>query len=63
MSHCCAEGFHEFEPENGLRWTDGDAALPQGLFEGFDGPKELVVHVAGTTQYQLFGAPALLDAA
>jgi hypothetical protein len=49
-----ADGFHAFEPDNGLRWTDGDAALPTALFEGFDGPTELVLHIAGTTQYPLF---------
>ena len=21
------EGFHAFEPDNGFRWTDGDAAV------------------------------------
>ena len=46
-----ADGFHPFEPESGLRWTDGDAAIPQALFDGFDGPMELVLHVGGTTSY------------
>jgi len=50
-----ADGFHAFEPSNGLRWTDGDAALPQALFDGFDGPTELVLHVGGTTHYPLSG--------
>ena len=36
------EGFHVFEPDNGLRWTDGDASVPPVLFDGFDGPTELV---------------------
>jgi hypothetical protein len=57
-----AEGFHAFEPDSGLRWTDGDAALPPALFEGFDGPMELVLHLGGTTQYPLF-ADAVLRAA
>jgi hypothetical protein len=48
-----AEGFHDFEPDGGLRWTSGDAALPATLFEGFAGPTELVLHVACTTQYVL----------
>ena len=46
-----AEGFHEFEPRNGFRWTDGNSELPAALFEGFDGPMELVLHVGGTTHY------------
>ena len=49
------DGFHAFEADNGLRWTDGDAALPAALFDGFDGPVELVLHVGGTTRYPLFG--------
>ena len=48
-----AEGFHAFEPDNGLRWTDGDAALPALLLGGPDGPKELVLHVGATTSYPL----------
>jgi hypothetical protein len=41
------DGFHVFEPDNGLRWTDGDAGVPPVLFDGFDGPPELVLHVVG----------------
>ena len=44
-------GFHEFEPAEGLRWTDGDAILPASLFEGFNGPLLLELHVAMTTRY------------
>ena len=51
------EGFHAFERDGGLRWTDGDAAVPEALFEGFNGPMDLVLHVAGTTQYPLSGEP------
>jgi hypothetical protein len=47
-----AEGFHGYEPAGGLRWTDGDAALPVTLFDGLVGPTELVLHVDGTTQYR-----------
>ena len=49
-----ADGFHGFEPDGGLRWTSGAAALPASLFEGFDGPFELVLQVVGTTQYPMF---------
>ncbi len=51
-----AEGFYPFEQANGLRWTDGDAALPVALFDGFNGPMELVLHVGGATRYPLLGA-------
>jgi hypothetical protein len=46
-----AEGFHPFEAANGLRWMDGNALLPAEMFAGFAGPKELVLDLAGTTQY------------
>jgi hypothetical protein len=45
------DGFHAFEADNGLRWTDGDAAIPTALFAGFSGPVELVLHIATTTRY------------
>jgi hypothetical protein len=50
------EGFHPFEPADALRWTDGDAALPTALLQGFDGPAELVLHVGATTRYPLLAA-------
>jgi hypothetical protein len=50
-----ADGFHGFEQEDGIRWTGGDAAVPDCLFLGFDGPLELILHVGGSTRYSLFG--------
>ncbi len=32
------EGFHAYEPDLGLRWTDGEATLPPTTLDGFDGP-------------------------
>jgi hypothetical protein len=52
------EGFHAFEPGNGLRWTDGDAALPVAWFAAFEGAKEMVLHVGCTTRYPLWGEVA-----
>ncbi len=49
-----AGGFHAFEPAGRLRWTDGDAGLPAGLFEGFDSLVELVLDVSETSRYPLF---------
>ena len=46
-----AEGFHDFEPDNRIRWTDGDAAVPVELFKGFIDPLEFVLHLGGTTKY------------
>jgi len=50
-----ADGFHAFEPDNGFRWTDGDAALPASLFGDFPGPVEIELHVACTTRYVATG--------
>jgi hypothetical protein len=44
-------GFHAFEPENGFRWTDGDALLPSWVFDTFAGPLELSLHLGATTCY------------
>jgi hypothetical protein len=41
------EGFHTFEQDNSVRWTDGDARLPAAIFDDFDGPMELVLHLGG----------------
>jgi len=49
------EGFHAFEPDRGQRWTDGDAKLPDGLFQDADGHMQLVLSVCGVLQYPLFG--------
>jgi hypothetical protein len=45
------EGFHGYEPDCGIRWTDGDAALPIDLFEDFAKGAELVLQLAGTARY------------
>jgi hypothetical protein len=47
-----ADGFHGYETDGDRRWTNGDAVLPAALFDGFDGPTELVLHVEGTTRYR-----------
>jgi hypothetical protein len=44
-------GFHAHEPENRLRWTDGNTALPTRVLGAFEGPKELALHVGATTFY------------
>jgi len=46
-----ADGFHEYEADNDIRWTDGDAAIPAGLFEGFTGPLEINLRLGGRTSY------------
>ena len=44
-------GFHSFEPDNGFRWTDGNAVLPIKLFDGFTGPLVVELTVADTLRY------------
>jgi len=46
------DGFHDYEADNDIRWTDGDAGVPAGLFEGFAGPLEIVLRLGGRTCYQ-----------
>jgi hypothetical protein len=56
------KGFHQFEPDNGFRWTDGNAEVPTALFQNADGICELQLHVGCTTQYQISEGPASLAA-
>ncbi|WP_158923797.1 Hint domain-containing protein [Acidisphaera sp. S103] len=44
-------GFHDPEPADGIRWTNGDADLPVSLFAGRSGRLELVLHLGGSTRY------------
>jgi hypothetical protein len=46
-------GFHGFEPDEGLRWTDGNALLPPAFFAGIEGPTELDVLTCGAMHYAL----------
>ncbi len=57
------EGFHVFEPDGGLRWTNGDATLPPSLFAGSLGQGELELHIACTTQYAFYDVVGLRAAA
>jgi hypothetical protein len=50
------DGFHTYEAETNLRWTNGNAALPVEAFARFAGAVEVVVHVAETTRYPNDGA-------
>jgi hypothetical protein len=50
------EGFHRFEAEQAIRWTDGDAAIPAELFAGATGPSMLMVQLGAATQYLDEGA-------
>jgi hypothetical protein len=45
------DGFHGFEPEECLRWTDGNALLSAGFLAGIDGPCGLEVLICGAMRY------------
>ncbi|HEY2617875.1 MAG TPA: Hint domain-containing protein [Acetobacteraceae bacterium] len=45
------EGFYRFEEANRIRWTNGDAVVPTGLFADFTGAMELTLHLGCTTTY------------
>jgi hypothetical protein len=47
-----SDGFHAFEVDSGMRWTDGDAVLQADLYAGVSGPFEVVLHTGGTTLYR-----------
>ncbi len=47
-----SDGFHAFEADSAIRWTDGDAAVPTELFAKMSGPGMLLVHLGGATQYR-----------
>jgi len=51
-----ADGYHDFEADNAIRWTDGQAMVPTSLFDGFTMPMELVLRVGGSTRYVDEGA-------
>jgi len=58
-----SEGFHEFEPENDFRWTDGSGLLPGFIFADLTGPSELELDVGCTTSYPVLSATANRKAA
>jgi hypothetical protein len=44
-------GFHDYEPADRLRWTDGYAELPAEAFARFGRGAELMLRLGGATQY------------
>jgi Hint domain len=50
------DGFHDYEATDDLRWTNGYAALPAGVFARFQGGGvEIVLTLAGATRYLDYG--------
>jgi hypothetical protein len=54
MDERLTNGFHAYEPDENLRWTDGDAQFSDEFFAGFSGDVDVVLCVASTTRYPLF---------
>jgi hypothetical protein len=45
------KGYHAFEANFGIRWTDGDAVVPADLFAGMSSPGLLMLHLGGAAMY------------
>jgi hypothetical protein len=45
------EGFHSYEPELDIRWTDGEALLPADFTDDSNGATDLILQIEGTTSY------------
>ncbi|WP_158933022.1 Hint domain-containing protein [Acidisphaera sp. S103] len=56
-------GFHAYEADGHLRWTDGRAQLPAAAFARFDQGAEVTLHLGGATQYLDAGDEAEIRAA
>ena len=46
-----ADGYHAYEADGSLRWTNGDAEVPRTLFTSLSGPSMLLVHLGARTTY------------
>jgi hypothetical protein len=44
-------GFHGFEPDDNIRWTDGDATVPVQLLNDFIGPMDIALCLGCKTRY------------
>ena len=45
------KGYHAFEADFGIRWTDGDGAVPAALFAGMNTPGLLMLHLGAPARY------------
>jgi hypothetical protein len=50
------DGFHGYEADENIRWTNGDAALPDGAFANFGKDVIVELHLGCATTYPLFAA-------
>ena len=45
------DGFHAFEANDAIRWTNGDAVVPAALFDGMSSSPWLSLRLGGSMQY------------
>jgi hypothetical protein len=50
------DGFHAYEADENIRWTNGDAALPDRAFANLGNDVIVELHLGGATTYSLFEA-------
>ena len=50
-----AAGFHDYEPAENIRWTDGYAELPIQAFARVGAGAEVAIHLGGSTRYPVAG--------
>jgi hypothetical protein len=46
------DGYHDYEPDSQIRWTDGNAAVPVEVFAGGSEAWFLTLQLCGSTQYR-----------
>jgi hypothetical protein len=51
------EGFHGYEPDEGIRWTNGNALLPADLFSDCGTAVDIELLISGATRYLDEGMP------
>ena len=54
---CLRDGFHGYEPDEGIRWTNGNALLPTDLFSDCSMPIDIELLISGATRYLDEGMP------
>jgi hypothetical protein len=45
------DGFHDYEPNEGIRWTAGNALVPTDVFRGITDPVDVEIVTTGATRY------------
>jgi hypothetical protein len=54
---CLRDGFHGYEPDEDIRWTNGNALLPADLFTDCSMPIDVELLISGANRYLDEGTP------